>query len=52
MPDVAELVGQHKRAFTHRLAEVAAAAGARDPETLARHVGGDGTGRKRPRADG
>jgi AcrR family transcriptional regulator len=38
MPEVAELVEQHKRAFTHRLAEVAAEAGARDPETLARQL--------------
>nr|WP_243408056.1 TetR/AcrR family transcriptional regulator [Frankia canadensis] len=38
MPEVAELVEQHKRTFTHRLAEVAAEAGARDPETLARQL--------------
>ena len=36
--EVAELVEQHQRAFTHRLAEVGAEAGARDPETLARHL--------------
>jgi AcrR family transcriptional regulator len=38
MPEVAELVKQHKQAFTRRLAEVAAEAGARDPETLARQL--------------
>jgi AcrR family transcriptional regulator len=38
MPEVAELVEQHKRAFTHRLVEVAAEAGAHDPETLARQL--------------
>lgn len=38
MPKVTELVEQHKRAFTQRLAEVAAEAGARDPETLAPQI--------------
>jgi AcrR family transcriptional regulator len=38
MPEVAELVQQHKRAFTHRLAGLAAEAGAPDPETLARRL--------------
>ncbi|MGI5430285.1 TetR/AcrR family transcriptional regulator [Streptomyces sp. CA-179760] len=38
MPEVTELVEQHKREFTRRLAEVAAEAGARDPETLARQL--------------
>ncbi|MEU0116247.1 hypothetical protein ABZ137_21685 [Streptomyces bobili] len=37
-PEVAELVEQHKREFTRRLAEVAAEAGARAPETLARQL--------------
>jgi AcrR family transcriptional regulator len=38
MPEVTELVEQYKRAFTHRLAEVAAEAGAREPEILARQL--------------
>ncbi|WP_328357628.1 TetR/AcrR family transcriptional regulator [Streptomyces sp. NBC_00445] len=38
MPEVAELVQQHKQAFTHRLAGLAAEAGAPDPETLARRL--------------
>ena len=38
MPEVAELVQQHKQAFTHRLARLAAEAGAPDPETLARRL--------------
>lgn len=38
MPEVTELVERYKQGFTHRLAEVAAEAGARDPETLARQL--------------
>jgi AcrR family transcriptional regulator len=38
MPEVTELVERYKREFTHRLAEVAAEAGAREPETLARQL--------------
>lgn len=38
MPEVAELVQQHKQAFTDRLAGLAAEAGAPDPETLARRL--------------
>jgi len=38
MPEVAQLVQQLKQAFTHRLAGVAAEAGAADPETLARRL--------------
>jgi len=38
MPEVAELVQQHKQAFTQRLAGLAAEAGAPDPETLARRL--------------
>ena len=38
MPEVAELVQQHKQAFTHRLTRLAAEAGAPDPETLARRL--------------
>ena len=38
MPEVAELVRQHKQAFTQRLARLADEAGAPDPETLARRL--------------
>jgi AcrR family transcriptional regulator len=38
MPEVTELVELYKRAFTHRLAEVAVEAGAHEPETLARQL--------------
>ena len=38
MPEVAELVQRHKQAFTHRLAGLAAEAGAPHPESLARRL--------------
>ena len=38
MPEVADLVQRHKQAFTHRLARLAAEAGAAAPETLARRL--------------
>lgn len=38
MPEVAELVERHKRAFARRLVETAAEAGARAPEALGRQL--------------
>jgi AcrR family transcriptional regulator len=38
IPEVAELVTAHKTAFTQRIAETAAEAGAHDPDTLARSL--------------
>lgn len=38
LPDIADLVVRHKRAFQDRLISTAAAAGARDPESLGRQL--------------
>jgi AcrR family transcriptional regulator len=38
LPGVGEVVAEHKRAFTRRLAETAAEAGAADPEELGRRL--------------